>query len=138
MATKRTGRPSGRPKKDEVPILRNAKRNYVLLLRYTMAVMKQPSIRAAAKLIAAEAVGNLVDHESLPPEARKVVEACPPGMVATVYGPRRRIGAHGYINTRSGATGTITGAAEYIRQLDRQARREAHTNPDVAGGSSVG
>jgi hypothetical protein len=38
-----------------------------------------------------------------------------------------------YMNTKRGArAATIEGAAEYIRHLDRQAAREAETNPDVA------
>jgi hypothetical protein len=133
MVTERTGNPSGRPKKEEVPFLQNPKRDYVMILRGTMAVMKQPSIRNAAKVIAAEAFGNLVEEDSLPSPASEVVAACPPGMIVRAFGPRRRIGTHGFINTRDKARAAkIEGAAEFIRQLDRQAQKEARTDPAVA------
>lgn len=136
MVSKRTGRDRGRPKKDgAVPILQNPKRNYVPLLRMTVGVMRQPSIRAAAKIIAAKAVGNQVGYESLPPEGREIVAKCPPGMITSAYGPgpSANKSAGKYQNTMRGAkAATIEGAAEYIRQLDRQAVREARTDPDVA------
>jgi hypothetical protein len=122
MVRKPTGRDRGRPKKKEVTsILRHPRRRSVLALRATLKGMKQPSIRAAAKVVASMVIGNEVEHEGLPLEASEVISACPPGMTTLVYGPSRRIG-----------TGAIKGAAEDIRQLDRQAQKEAAVNPDVA------
>jgi len=136
MVTKRTGRDPGRPKKDgDVPFLQNPKRNYVMLLRATMELMPQRSIRAAAKVVAGEMVGNQVGHESLSPEIREIVAKCPPGMIARVYGPgpSANKSAGKYQNTMRGAkAATIEGAADSLRDLDRQAMREAKTNPDVA------
>jgi hypothetical protein len=90
MVSKRTGRDRGRPKKDgAVPFLQNPKRNYVMLLRMTLMVMPQSSIRGAAKLIAAIAVGNRVGLESLPSEGREIVANCPPEMITLAWGPVR-------------------------------------------------
>lgn len=147
MVTKRTGRPRpGRPKKDGVvPFLQNPKRDYVRWLRATLEVMPQPSIRAAAKLIAGIMFGNEIGPESLSPEVceivanwrAKMIKAHGPDKILA-YGPNGRIvhkadGSVTYTNTKRGANAaTIEGAAEYIRHLDRQARKEAETNPDVA------
>jgi hypothetical protein len=121
----------GSPKNDKAtPILQHPRRRLVIAMRATMAGMKQPSIRAASKAVAAMVYGNEVEHEGLPPEASEVIAASPPGMVTLVCGPHRR---GNITNTRRGVNaGTIAGAAEDIRQLDRQARREAAVNPDVA------
>jgi hypothetical protein len=147
MVTKRTDRPrTGRPKKDGgVPFLQNPKRDYVRWLRATMEVMRQPSIRRASKLIAGIMFGNKIGPESLSPAVRefvanwraKMIKAHGPGTILA-YGPNGRIthkadGSVTYTNTKRGANaGTIEGAAEFIRQLDRQAMKEAETNPDVA------
>jgi hypothetical protein len=135
MVTKRTGRPrTGRPKKDGVvPFLQNPKRDLVMLLRGMMALMPPPSsIRAAAKVIAAIAVGNEVDPESLPPEGRAIVANCPPEMITLACSPIGHRADGTYNNTKRGAkAATIVGASDYIRKLDRQAHREAETNPDV-------
>jgi hypothetical protein len=140
MVTKRTGRPrTGRPKKDGVvPFLQNPNRNLVMLLRAKMEVMRNPSIRAAAKVTAAYAFGNEVGLESLSPEGREIVANCRPGMLTSAFGSigpvvHKADGSVSYKNTKRGANAaTIEGAAEYIRKLDRQAHREAETNPDVA------
>jgi hypothetical protein len=134
MVSKRTERDRGRPKKDgAVPFLQNPKRNYVMLMRGTMACMPNPSIRSAAKIIAAIAVGNQVGSESLPPWGREIVANCPAEMVPLAWGPVGDKANGTYINTKRGAkAGTIEGAAELIRKLDRQAVRDAKTDPDVA------
>jgi hypothetical protein len=136
MVTKRTGRPrTGRPKKDGVvPFLQNPKRLYVAWLRMNMELMPPPpSIRAASKIIAAKMFGNRVGFESLTPEGREIVENCPPGMITEASGPVGDKADGTYKNTKRGAkAATVENAAEYIRKLDRQAAREAETNPDVA------
>lgn len=141
MVTKRTGRPrTGRPKKDgAVPFLQNPNRNLVALLRGTLEVMPPPpSIRRAALVTAQQLVGNQVGPESLSPEGREIVANCPPGMITLASGPdgpvvHKADGTVIYKNTKRGAkAATIKGAADYIRKLDRQAVREAETNPDVA------
>jgi hypothetical protein len=59
-------------------------------------------------------------------------------MITLAYGPDGRAvhyanGKVFYKNTKRDVdAATIEGAAEYLRQLDRQAVREAKTNPDVA------
>jgi hypothetical protein len=148
MVTKRTGRPrTGRPKKDGVvSFLQNPKRNYVMILRGTMEVDRNPSIRSVAKKVAACVVGNEVGLESVPPSLRelatnyfaKMTKAHGlDGMILSfgTIGPvvHKADGSVSYKNTKRGANAaTIEGAAEYIRHLDRQAHREAATNPDVA------
>jgi hypothetical protein len=148
MVTKRTGRPrTGRPKKDGVvPFLQNPKRDYVRWLRATMEVDRNPSIRSVAKKVAALVVGNEVGLESVPPSLRELATNYfakmtkshgPDGMILAfgTIGPvvHNADGSVSYKNTKRGArAATIEGAAEYIRDLDRQARKEAETNPDVA------
>jgi hypothetical protein len=147
MVTKRTGRPrTGRPKKDGVvPFLQNPKRDSVRWLRATLEVMPQPSIRRASKLIAGIMFGNKIVPESLPPKISemvanyraKMIKAHGPGMILS-FGPvgsvvHKADGKVLYKNTRRDCgAATIEGAAEFIRQLDRQATKEAETNPDVA------
>ncbi len=148
MVTQRTGGPrTGRPKKDGiVPFLQNPKRFEVTLLRATMGVMRQRSIRAAAKIIAAKMYSNQAGPESLPPDVRewatnhfaKMIKAHGPDGMMSVYGPDGRVvdkadGTVIYKNTMRGAkAATIEGAAELLRKLDRQAILEAQTNPGVA------
>jgi hypothetical protein len=110
-----------------------------MILRATLEVMPPPpSIRRAAKVLAKFVAGNEVDPESLSPEGRKIVANCPPGMITLISGPdgpvvHKADGSASYKNTKRGAkAATIEGAAEYIRKLDRQAMKEAETNPDVA------
>jgi hypothetical protein len=133
MVTKRTGRDRGRPN-EAVPFLQNPKRLYVAWLRMNMEFMPPPpSIRAASKSIAAKMFGNRVGFESLTPESREIVGNCPSGMITGAFGPVGDKADGTYHNTKRGAdAATIEGAAEYIRKLDRQAAREAKTDPDVA------
>ena len=94
-----------------------------MLVRATMALMPQPSIRSAAKIIAAREVGNEVAPESLPREVAADCKPCPPHMIMLLYGPNGRHTNEGtWVNTNRGAkAATIEGRAEYLRQLDRQA-----------------
>jgi hypothetical protein len=86
--TKRTGRPDGRPKKDPTPFLKDPGRFWVALLHAGMTASPKQSIRGVSKAIAAIAFGNEVEHEGLPPEAQRIIKACPPGMVTLVFGPQ--------------------------------------------------
>jgi hypothetical protein len=146
MVSKRTGRNRGRPKKEgQVPFLQNPKRDYVRWLRATMEVMPQPSIRRASKIIAGIMFGNKTGPESLSSEVREFVEnwrakvlmTHGPGVIMAIGpdGPvvHKADGSVFYKNTRRDCgPATVESAAEFIRQLDRQAMKEAETNPDVA------
>jgi hypothetical protein len=117
-----------------------------MFLRGTMAVMPPPpSIRRASKVIAALMFGNEIDAEILSPEVREFMEnwrakmlmAHGPGKILAVGTDGRVVertdGKIFYKNTKKGARAlTVEGAAENIPQLDRQAMKEAETNPDVA------
>jgi hypothetical protein len=132
MAMKRARRQRGRPKTKPTSILQDPRRYPVVLLCATLKTMKQPSIRAASKVIAATIWGNEINLDDLPPDGKDIVAKCPPGAVVTAYGPRRQIGTHGYVNTRDGIkAGTIDGAAASLRQLYRQTQREALVNKSV-------
>lgn len=131
MATPRTGKPRGRPRKQVEEsfvasrgrprtIFKNDPDRFYVAFFEAHVVALGISDRDAAKIVAAHSIGNAV---AVPAD---VIERTPAGMVACAWGPFSYHASDIYTNTvRGSSAATIAGRADTLRKKARSAKKQA-------------
>jgi hypothetical protein len=138
MATKKTGRPIGRPKKPLAPLsIRRARGRpeldffhdndrYLGALVWATQAANRISLTRAVRIVAAIQCGHEITADGIDSledrrTVRKILSSCPDGMIPLAFGPRKTHADGSFVSTRSDWPGgnTFQKRARYIEDKIR-------------------